>query len=171
MKAIRIIVAALALGAAFTATACNINKATGQTVCLYSGAEMGWQANLRFATIDGQPVLVLLSDADAGKISATEVSFRIEGQAPFRLPVYAGSSASNCFWGTVLVGACMPTTTVFVKLDRAIIDRLAGADRTYVAATDGASIGPAVKLKGKQMKKWASRLPAGAGQPVAMGNP
>ena len=161
MKGLRLIVAALAMGAAFAAGACNVNRATGQTVCMYSGAETGWGAAVRFATIDGAPFLIIGSSADTGKIEPTEVSFRPEGEAPYRLPVYSGSSASNCFWGVMLVGSCMPTTTVFVKLDADTMARLAATKRTYVATANGASMGPDVKLKGAQMKTWMSRLPAG----------
>lgn len=156
-----VIAAALLGGVAFGAQAsgCKANRATGQTVCVLSGIERGWDANAQMAVIDGQPFLVLLSGADTGRINATEVSLRAEGGEPYRLPVHAGTSSSNCFWGTVLVGSCMPTAQVAVKLDAATLDKLASAPATYVAATDGNAIGPNVKIKQSQVRAWLKQLP------------
>jgi len=156
-----ILAVVLLAGVAFTAQAgCRQDKATGNKVCVYSGTETGWGSTLSFGTVNGEPRLLVTSDADAGKINATEVMFRIEGGETFRLPVHAGNSASNCFWGVMLVGACMPTSSVSVKLDRATMERLAAADRTYVTPVDGNSMGKPVKLKGSQMRTWLSRMPA-----------
>lgn len=161
MKIKHAIAAAVLLCAApFAAHACEVAKATGEKFCLYSGSETGWNATLQFATVDGQPFLMVSSSADTNGIKPTEVLFRIEGETPWRLPVHSVTGASNCVMGTLLVGACMPTTTATVKLDAATMARLAAAPRTYVTAADGKALAHTVKLKGKQMETWLSRMPA-----------
>lgn len=152
------ILAALLFAAPFAASACNTDKATGQTVCVYPGAENGWQASLQFATIDGAPFLIVNTAADTRRIEPTEVIFRIEGGELFRLPVHSSRFASNCVMGVLLVGSCLPLGTVNVQLDTAIMDKLAAAERTYITAANGNSTAHPVKLKGRQMRAWLARF-------------
>jgi hypothetical protein len=146
---------AFLFAASFSAVAgCSTNRASGERMCVYSGSETGWQAAARFGTVNGEPVLVITSDADTWRVDATEIVLREEGGAPERLPVRSGTSASNCFWGVLLIGSCMPTTTAVVTLDRANLEKLAARKATYVAVAKGATIGPSVKIKGRQARAW-----------------
>lgn len=150
-----ILAAVLLAGIPFAASAgCNTNRASGERMCVYSGSETGWAAVAQFGTIDGAPVLVITSDADAWRVDATEIVLREEGGAPERLPVRSGTSASNCFWGVVLVGSCLPTTTAVVSIDRVFLEKLAARKATFVAVAKDATVGPSVKIKGRQARAW-----------------
>lgn len=148
--------AALAMGVAFSAQACKVNRATGQTICMLSGSETGWAAKARMVTVDGEPFLLLFSDGAANRIKATEVSFRPEGGEAYRLPVHAGGQ--SCFWATPIVDSCLSQTHVYVRMDAASLERLAATPVTYVAAVDGKSVGPDVKVKGAQVRAWIKQL-------------